>query len=132
MSGDIPPDKARDFLRAFLDRNRDTEDGKPFKTMLYMTRGEALNFWAAEKWLGVYEAWGVGVELTDFTIANARTYLGQLVEQLKKQAGAEVMSLTINARGRAILTCAERQLDRYSLHRGFPDRQSTGKWKGKK
>ena len=119
---DIPPEKARDFIRAFLDRNKDREDGRPFKTILHMTRDEALMFWAAEKWLGNYREWGVGLELTAITIDDARKYLGEQVAELKAQTGAEEMKLTITERGRRFLAAAEHHLDRYVIHRSIPDK----------
>ncbi|TIX28828.1 hypothetical protein [Mesorhizobium sp.] len=126
---DIPPGDARDFLRGIISRNGEREDGRSFKVIVHMTREEALKIWAAKRWLDVYREWGVGIEETDFTIDNVRKFLGELIDVLKGQKGAEEMTITLNRRGLLILTDAELQLDRFCIARSFPEKKN---WKGKK
>lgn len=127
---DISPEDARDFLRGIITRNKEREDGRSFKVIVHMTREEATRIWAAKRWLDVYREWGVGIEETDFTIDHARKFLGELIEGLKVQKGAEEMTITLKRRGLDILTAAELHLDRYCITRGFPERSKS--WKGKK
>lgn len=127
---DISPEDARDFLRGIISRNKEREDGRPFKVIVHMTREEATKIWAAKRWLDVYREWGVGIEETDFTIDNVRKFLGELIEVLKGQKGAEEMTIMLKRRGINILTDAELQLDRYCLARSFPEKSKN--WKGKK
>ncbi|RWC99792.1 MAG: hypothetical protein EOS58_31595 [Mesorhizobium sp.] len=128
---DISPEEARDFLRGILSRNKEREDGRPFKVIVHMTREEATRIWAAKRWLDVYREWGVGIEETDFTIDNVRKFLGELIEVLKGQKGEEEMRITLNRRGLTILKTAELHLDRYCMALAFPEKGSKN-WKGKK
>ncbi|TJW14380.1 MAG: hypothetical protein E5W82_10410 [Mesorhizobium sp.] len=121
-ASDIPPEDARNFLRGIISRNRERDDGRSFKVIVHMTREEAVKIWAAQRWLDVYREWGIGIEETDFTIDNARKFLGELIEELKGQKGAEEMTITLKRRGLNILAAAEVQLDRYCIMRGFPDK----------
>lgn len=130
-ASDIPPEDARDFLRGIISRNGERDDGRSFKVIVHMTREEAAKIWAAQRWLDVYREWGVGIEETDFTIDNARKFLGELIDVLKVQKGAEEMTITLKRRGLNILAAAEIQLDRYCMMRAFPERPSKN-WKGKK
>ncbi|MER9768950.1 hypothetical protein NKJ09_23130 [Mesorhizobium sp. M0189] len=121
-ASDIRPEDARHFLRRILSRNRERDDGRSFKVTVHMTREEAANIWAAQRWLDVYRQWGVGIEETDFTIDHTRKFLGELIEALKGQKGENEMKITIKRRGLTILAAAELHLDRYCIMRGFPDK----------
>ncbi|AMX93709.1 MULTISPECIES: hypothetical protein [Mesorhizobium] len=127
---DISPEDSRDFLRGIITRNKEREDGRSFKVIVHMTREEATKIWAAKRWLDVYREWGVGIEETDFTIDYVRKFLGELIEGLKVQKGAEEMTIMFKRRGLNILTAAELHLDRYVIMRSAPDRSKS--WKGKK
>lgn len=114
---DVPPETARDFIRGILERNTAAETA--WKVQLHMTIEESRLFWAADRYLELYETIGAGVEETAFTIVHIRRRLGEIVAELRLKAKAEDIWIELSARDLVLLKDCETQLDRYSISSKF-------------
>lgn len=116
---DISVETCRDFLRGILDRNS-PRDGVSFRVELHISVEEGRILWAADKHLEVYETIGMGIELTDFTLAQVRRRLGELVADVRMQAEKEEIVLALSLRDLKLFADAEVHLDRFLMQSQAP------------